>query len=43
MKHRYITPDSIVLPVQLSYALLEDSSLVDYYGGEDASVTDGNW
>ena len=29
MKHRYITPQSEILPVQLTYALLEDSSLID--------------
>ena len=43
MKHRYIIPQSEILPVQLSYTLLEDTGLVDYYGGEDANVSDGNW
>ena len=42
MKIQYITPQSEVLHMQLSRGLLEDS-LVDYYGGEDATPVDGTW
>lgn len=43
MKYRYIIPQSEVLPAQLSYSLLDDSGLIDYYGGEDATAQDGTW
>lgn len=43
MKHKYITPESEILSNVLSCCILEDSSLVDYYGGEDATSQDGQW
>lgn len=43
MKYRYITPESETLEMLLDYSLLEDSSLVNYYGGDDVDPIDGQW
>lgn len=43
MKYRYITPEIETLEMLLGYGLLEDSSLVNYYGGDDVDPIDGQW
>lgn len=43
MKYNYITPQSEQLEMLLYSRILEDSSLVDYYGGDDTTVVEGQW
>lgn len=43
MKQQYIAPQSEPVQYGLSCIILQESSLVDYYGGEDATVIDGEW
>lgn len=43
MKQQYKAPQSELAQQELSYVMLQDSSLVDYYGGEDATLVDGEW
>ena len=43
MKQQYTAPQSELLQHEFSYLLLEESSLVEFYGGEDAIPTDGVW
>ena len=43
MKYRYITPESETLEMLPGCSLLEDSSLVDYYGGDNVDHIDGQW
>ena len=42
MKQQYKAPQSEISQHEIYYVLLEDS-LVNYYGGEDAIPTDGEW
>lgn len=43
MKKQYTAPRSELTEQELSYILLEESNLVDYYGGEDATLIEGEW
>ena len=44
MKQQYKAPKSELTQQELSYLLLENSLVIDnYYGGEDAIPTDGEW
>ena len=42
MKQQYTAPESELVKQVLSSFLLEDS-LVEYYGGEDATLINGEW
>ena len=44
MKQQYKAPQSELAQQELTYRLLDDSLVIDnYYGGEDATPTDGQW